>query len=235
MTAEHRGWGKGFPVNRVRDMVPVQAGGVRVSVHRDIANIVAYLLNETARRGYQLRPAECWGYANRPIKGTQEASNHSWGLAVDLNAPANPMASSLRTDMPAWMPALWKTLGFRWGGGYEGRKDPMHYEFMGTPEDARHYLEKLARLERPPATMEVPPRMSPPIEIAGKVVDVLKAPGGGVWMLTDVGAVYAWECPDKGAPNRHPEYWADRKAARLEPLEGGYTVVAADGARYDYV
>lgn len=234
MSAEHRGWGKGFPVNRVRDMVPVQAGGVRVSVHRDIANIVAYLLNETVRRGYRLKPAECWGYANRPVKGTSEPSNHSWGLAVDLNAPSNPMADHLKTDMPPWLPALWKTFGFRWGGSYEGRKDPMHFEFMGTPEDARHQLAKIAQLERPPPPMEVPPRMSPPIQIAGLVVDVLKAPDGGVWMLTDVGAIYAWECADKGAPNRHPDYWGTRKAARLEPLGEGYTVVSSDGARYDY-
>lgn len=86
--------------------------------------------------------------------------------------------------------------------------------------------------ERPPPPLEVPPRMN--VTISGVVVDVLKAPGGGVWMLTDVGAIYAWECEDKGAPNRHPEYWAGRRAARLEPLGDGYSVVASDGARYDY-
>jgi len=101
---------------------------------------------------------------------------------------------------------------------------------------AYRILDQLRRPWEPaPSTlMEVPPMINPPIEIAGRVVAVLKAPGGGVWMLTEPGAVYAWECPDRGAPNRHPEYWANRKAARLEPFGDGYTVVASDGARYDY-
>jgi peptidoglycan hydrolase-like protein with peptidoglycan-binding domain len=42
----------------------------------------------------------------------------------------------LITDMPSWMPALWKSKNFRWGGDYPRRKDTMHYEFMGSPADA---------------------------------------------------------------------------------------------------
>lgn len=86
----------------------------------------------------------------------------------------------------------------------------------------------------PSAPKEVKPMIDPPITISGPIVAVLKAPNGGVWMLTDPGAVYAWECEDKGAPNRHPEYWDDRHAARLEPFGDGYTVVATNGQRYDY-
>lgn len=153
MSAEHRGWGKGFPVNRSRDMVTVEGGGVRVSVHKAIGPLVRYLLDETARRGYRLRRGECWGYANRPVKGAAVASNHSWGLAVDLNAPSNPMGDKLVTDMPAWLPALWASWGFAWGGAYKGRKDAMHYEFLGTPKDARDLLAKLALVEKPSAAV----------------------------------------------------------------------------------
>lgn len=236
MSAEHRGWGKGFPFNRFKDMTSVEAGGIKVSVHHQISGLVEYLLNETVRRGYTLHAGQCWGYANRPIRGSSEPSNHSWGLAVDLNAPENPMDDKLHTDMPPWMPALWKAWGFKWGGSYEDRKDPMHFEFTGSPADARKFIAKLAAVEKPavPIKMEVLPRMNPPIEISGKVVDVLKAPGGGVWMLTDIGAVYAWECKDRGAPNRHPEYWVDRKAARLEALGDGYAVISSENQRYEY-
>lgn len=160
MTAEHRGWGKGFPVNRSRDMTPVDAGGVRVSVHKTIAPLVRYLLEETTRRGYRLRRGECWGYANRAVAGTSVPSNHSWGLAVDLNAPSNPLTHDGRlvTDMPPWLPALWKAWGFSWGGDYRGdRKDAMHYEFLGTPGDARGFLAKLELLEKQPAQVVSPP------------------------------------------------------------------------------
>jgi hypothetical protein len=238
MTAEHRGWGKGWPTDRSRDMLWVEAAGVRVAVHKTLAPLIGWLLDETAQRGYRLRRGECWGYACRAISGTQTASNHSWGLAVDLNAPTNPMTTDGRlvTDMPTWMPALWKTWGFGWGGDWARPKDPMHFEFLGTPTEAKAYIQKIRNAAlMPPPPMEVPPRMNPPIEIAGRVVDVLKAPNGGVWMLTEPGAIYAWHCPDLGAPNRHPEYWpADARAARLEPLGTGYTVVRSEGSRYDY-
>lgn len=244
MTAEHRGWGKGWPTNRAADMQRVTAGGVTIPVHKTIAELVAYLLAETVRRGYQLKAGQCWGYANRAVTGSNQVpSNHSWGLAVDLNAPTNPYRKDGRlvTDMPAWMPALWKAWGFTWGGDYKGAKDAMHYEFLGTPDQARALTEKMrdrtpaVTTTRPPK-MEVPPMYNPPIDIAGRVVATLKAPGGGMWMLTEPGAIYAWECDDYGAPNRHPEYWQpNQRGARLEPLTGGgYRVVDSEGHFYEY-
>lgn len=98
------------------------------------------------RRGYQLVPGWCWGYACRKISGSSTWSNHAWGLAVDLNAPKNPYGSRLVTDMPSWMPALWKSYGFRWGGDYRNNKDAMHYEFMGSVADAKRQTER-ARAE----------------------------------------------------------------------------------------
>lgn len=81
---------------------------------------------------------------------------------------------------------------------------------------------------------EVRPMFDPPLILA-PVVGSLSAPGGGAWVLTQDGAVYAFGCPDHGAPNRHPEYWkAGQKAARIEALGNGYTVVDSTGARYDY-
>jgi hypothetical protein len=59
---------------------------------------------------------------------------------VDINAPTNPHGDTLVTDMPDWMPQLWSAYGFRWGGTYT-RPDAMHYEFMGTPTDARHFTD----------------------------------------------------------------------------------------------
>src|SRR4029077_15917518 len=80
----------------------------------------------------------CWGFSNRAISGNSTPSNHSWGLAVDINAPSNPYTSPLVTDMPNWMPDLWNEYGFRWGGDYSGDQEAMHYEFMGSVNDAAH-------------------------------------------------------------------------------------------------
>ena len=150
-TAADRGWGSGWPNAQVDKIVSLRrADGVVLPVRREVAPMVAWLCDETERRGYNLRPGECWGFANRPIRGTLTASNHSWGLAVDLNAPANPMGSRLITDMPAWMPKLWAEHGWRWGGTYTSRPDAMHYEYMGTPVSAV--------LWRPPAAEPAPPK-----------------------------------------------------------------------------
>jgi hypothetical protein len=139
-SAATRGWGSGWPADNSHKMTTVHAGGVAVSVHGEIAPLVAWLLDQTVAHGYQPRHGECWGFANRAIRGTNTPSNHSWGLAVDINAPANPMTDHLVTDMPGWMPEMWKGRGFRWGGDYSRRKDAMHYEFMGTPADAAAHI-----------------------------------------------------------------------------------------------
>ncbi len=122
-------------------MVRGPRSGVGVSVHRRIARLVDLLLGETERRGYLLRAGQSWGYAYRAIAGTSVASNHSWGLAIDINSLANPYQFPRRTDMPTWMPLLWNRYGFAWGGNYNddgrnGNADSMHYEFTGTPADA---------------------------------------------------------------------------------------------------
>lgn len=75
------------------------------------------------------------GYNKRKIAGTNTWSNHSWGLAVDLNAGTNPYSYTFRTDFDAAkVRALLKRYNglIRWGGDYSGKKDTMHFEWIGT-------------------------------------------------------------------------------------------------------
>jgi len=144
--AQARGWGPGWPhANTARIKTLVRRDGLRLPVRQEILPLVAWLMDETERLGYDIRPDWTWGFANRPIRGSNTPSNHSWGLAVDINAPRNPMGSRLITDMPAWMPKLWADYGFRWGGTYRSRPDAMHYEFMGTPADAARYIAQITK------------------------------------------------------------------------------------------
>jgi hypothetical protein len=141
-TPETRGWGPGWPTVRTADMR--QLSWITGSVHKDIHVLMDLLCAETVRRGYRIRRDWSWGYANRPIGGTQRPSMHSWGLAIDINAPTNPMRRPLTTDHPAWMRQLWADYGFTWGGHWS-TPDPMHYEFRGTLAEARVQTDRARR------------------------------------------------------------------------------------------
>lgn len=140
-TAAQRGWGAGWPSCAGAQaagtaIVTAERSGTRMSVHKRIARLVDMLIDETERRGYLLKPGQCGAYNCRAIGGTRSPSNHSWGLACDLNWNDNPMRKPLTTDIPKWMVQLWNRFGFAWGGAYSGTPDTMHLEFMGTPEQA---------------------------------------------------------------------------------------------------
>jgi len=165
LRADQRGWGPGFP-NCQRDKLVTVAlsNGQKLPVRGEISFLVKALAEETLRRGYWLTPGWNWGFACRAIRGSSTPSNHSWGLAVDLNAPTNPMGSTLKTDMPTWMVELWESYGFRWGGRYPTRPDAMHYEFVGTPADAQRLTKKILADGIGAAIGPVPPESKPNME-----------------------------------------------------------------------
>lgn len=141
MSAQDNGWGSACkPVDGLGRIT--LSNGVSVIVANGIAPLVKYLGDETIARGYEIRSGVTGGYNCRQISGSSSWSNHAWGLAVDINWDRNPMGSELVTDMPDWMPALWESFGFRWGGRYNNRPDAMHFEFMGTPGQAKAYADK---------------------------------------------------------------------------------------------
>lgn len=69
----------------------------------------------------------CYNY--RPIQGSSNLSFHSWGIAIDLNYDGNELGNEHGT-MDKAVVAIFKKYGFFWGGDYNGRKDPMHFEYF---------------------------------------------------------------------------------------------------------
>lgn len=175
-TAAQRGWGAGWPSCSGAKaagtaIVTADLSGTRFSVHKRIARLVDLLADATERRGYRLVPGQCGGYNCRPIGGTRSPSNHSWGLAVDLNWHRNPMRRPLTTDMPAWMVAMWNRYGFAWGGHYTSTPDAMHFEFMGTPGQADQ-MTALALRELAPGA-PTPPAATQPVTPAAPKDDLV--------------------------------------------------------------
>jgi hypothetical protein len=170
----HSSFGPGWPnCSRSQIVTLVRNDGLRLPVHQDIAGLVAILLDLTELSGYDVKPGQTWGYACRAIAGTSTPSNHSWGTAVDINAPSNPRrARGLPriTDIPKKVVALWKNHGFRWGGDYSW-PDAMHMEFMGTAADAQRIERRLRAYlgSATPTVPHIPDRKPPAADFPGTV------------------------------------------------------------------
>jgi hypothetical protein len=153
--ANERGWGwPGKPGSAAdtkyrRDhLTRVVAGGIMLLVRKEAAPLFESFVDELVYvYGYPLNGvADDWGYANRDVRGAPGVkSNHAWGLAIDLNATANPMTNDggTHTDLPPGVSKLAARYGLRWGGDYSGRKDPMHFEFTGSVRDCQEYVRQL--------------------------------------------------------------------------------------------
>lgn len=160
-TAAARGWGNPDGPTLPRKIVSITAGGISVAVHSSVADVFRYLLDRVATTYNLAGYADDWGYANRDIRGHPGVkSNHSWGLAVDLDATKNPMTANLQATHafvravvdPILAPFEERLL---WGGEYAGpRKDYMHFEYVGTPADAAADSALARRLLTPPAPTE---------------------------------------------------------------------------------
>lgn len=115
--------------------------------------------------GYNFRCTEGSGGWSCPAGDPDDLSNHAWGLAIDMNSMTNPIASytgvggatacrtPIETDLPRWVIQTAEKWGLYWGGyGWNSgcqsldtqrivvSRDPPHFEFRGTPEQAAAIL-----------------------------------------------------------------------------------------------
>lgn len=152
-TADLRGWGRpdqaGFEAHNI---TRITAGGIAVRCNVGVSKLFTVMLNDLAKHYPLKAQADDWGYCYRPIRGYEDRwkrthdyrylSNHSWGLAIDLDAAKNPMTTNTRAAHEIVKSVVDPILAkYRnriiWGGEYNSaRKDYMHFEFVGTRRDA---------------------------------------------------------------------------------------------------
>lgn len=143
-TAADRGWGDPTSSDyRKQHIVTIDAGGVRLNVRREAAPLFMGFIVNIVARGYDLSGrADDWGWACRPIRGYEDEwerthnfkylSNHSWGLALDLNSQDHPLGRR-GTGVPRFVVDEAHHWGLSWGGDYTNRPDEMHFECLLTP------------------------------------------------------------------------------------------------------
>lgn len=249
-TPYNRGWGAvGKPGSatgiayRKANIVKIVAGGITLYVHKGVAPIFKSFCDEIVRRGYPLNVrADDWGYNHRYIAGTYTLSNHSWGLAIDLNAITNPQGNPLHTDMPAWVIECAQRHGLDWGGWYTtARKDPMHFEFLGTPAEAAAIIARLASTPATPTHEEEPmqARQIPKTGLLpnGRAIFMNVTPEGRAVVYNDVSAldghsdVHKGDCITRGIPNAGIIGW-DFLTRTADGTFYGYVMFAADGGTF---
>ena len=107
------------------EVVPILGS---VTCHKDLFPQLRAALLEVQQRGLSgsINPDEYAGcYYPRFIANTTTLSNHSFGLALDLNVPGNGRGTV--GEMNRDVVAIFKTWGFAWGGDWR-YTDPMHFE-----------------------------------------------------------------------------------------------------------
>lgn len=77
-------------------------------------------------------------YNKRKIANSNRWSNHAFGAAWDVDAEHNGFNTG-RGTIPQFVIDAAYAQGFRWGGDYTGRTDPMHFEacWDGKPQPVR--------------------------------------------------------------------------------------------------
>ena len=99
-----------------------------MTCHQALMPQLRAALEEIAARGLadKIHPDEYAGcYHPRFIAGTTTLSNHSFGLAIDINVPGNQRGTVGEIDRT--VVSIFKKWGFAWGGDWT-YTDPMHFE-----------------------------------------------------------------------------------------------------------
>jgi len=128
---------------RVPSPYPMSMGGLHVpaiSINKVAAESLARVLETIAERcGHdpaKLAAGHCdcfsGSFALRTMRGLSTVSMHAYGLAIDFDAPRNPLGAApgktfFKPD--SVLVRSFKEAGWIWGGDWKGRRDAMHVQY----------------------------------------------------------------------------------------------------------
>ncbi len=109
---------------------------IALTANREIAPLLVYFGARFHAEVEPLHKGWCWGHSPKGIEGSHKWSNHAWGGAWDLNAPAHPMGkrNTFSAAKRRKIDDILRDLTFegvrilRHGKDYVSRPDDMHVE-----------------------------------------------------------------------------------------------------------
>jgi hypothetical protein len=117
------------------DEIPIHSIKVNKIAAASLSRVLTTIWNACGHD--QARVGECGCdvysgcFAVRPIRGGRSPSMHSFGLAIDINAPENQLAAPARDTLfqsDSVVTRAFKAEGWIWGGDWRGRRDAMHFQ-----------------------------------------------------------------------------------------------------------
>ncbi|MFT7507370.1 MAG: hypothetical protein ACI92I_000516 [Acidimicrobiales bacterium] len=119
----------------ITDLRTVNFLGRSVTVHKAmVASLGRIDAGWRAKGGPTFYPIRSMGgYSCRNVANSSNISNHSYGIAIDINAAQNPhnvpprVANVCTTDMPPAFRDMFLREGWGWGCNWRSSKDAMHF------------------------------------------------------------------------------------------------------------
>jgi hypothetical protein len=122
-----------FPMHM--DEIPIRSIKVNKIAAASLSRVLTNIWNACGHDVSTVNKCGCGVYSGcwavRPIRGGRTPSMHSFGLAIDINAPANGLAEPVSRTVfkpDSLVVKAFKQEGWVWGGDWRGRRDAMHYQ-----------------------------------------------------------------------------------------------------------
>ncbi|WP_299117714.1 lysozyme family protein [uncultured Eubacterium sp.] len=122
---------------------------MNLTVHARLATEFKAVFEDMVKAKFRIKASETCAYVWKNIIGTGTVSQHSYGLAIDINWNDNPCFYNTNVDVTkgygGYRPGknkysvtqkvikIWKSHGFYWGGDWSGKKDTMHFSYTEKP------------------------------------------------------------------------------------------------------
>lgn len=136
------GWGAKnivrVPVPWVMSMgnIPIKSIQINKIAADSLSSVLTKIWDRCEHTQSKIHTAGCdcfsGSFAVRMIRGGSHPSMHSYALAIDIDAPHNPLAapaSKTNFKSDSLVVKAFKEEGWVWGGDWTGRRDAMHFQY----------------------------------------------------------------------------------------------------------